>query len=263
MPLFFLVTSYRQYVDDYDRLKRSEEYKENALKTAPAIPPIVSALQDDSGQWIFEKAQWQYTQRRVSANELETEWNVLPGIPQLPVDAPSTDEQSLAQLLQMFQLPLGILSPFNCTEKDNYRIYEISKSAIKFRLMTVMVNNTERIVEGKLALPFGDEQIVIRFVPESFQSVKPEIIPMPDAMQLVCAKTNKIGNICLAFYNGSIETSQLKQHWQQHGFTVEERKVSDTVFDAVCSKENFRVEVNGKITNNRVVTLMLIPSTNL
>ncbi|MDR0609558.1 MAG: hypothetical protein LBG58_05565 [Planctomycetaceae bacterium] len=236
---------------------------ETNLDSEHDLPPLITALSDESGEWIFEHAQWNYHQKIISEINLEQEWKKQPETISVLSDSPSAEEDSIVKLINMLNIPIPFFNTLNRTEKDNDRFYHLFGNGTRFRLTTSIHQGTERIIEGKFALQINEtEWLILYFSPihaEQHRNITDHFPPCPESGHVVCTKTDRYGNIRITFFDTDIDSEHLKTYWQNHHWTVSvTNNVPDTSFKALCRKQNRIVHVTGKKEKERVISLMLV-----
>ncbi|MDR0705583.1 MAG: hypothetical protein LBF88_11420 [Planctomycetaceae bacterium] len=265
---FFVSNTIRRISDDWTTIAHSSERNrriiETTLESEPAVPPLITALSDESGEWIFEHAQWNYRQKIISEIELKKEWEQQPkNIPNI-ADSLTPEEESFIKLVNMLNIPVPFLNTLHYTEKDNFRFYNMSGNGTCFRLTTFVLQETERVAEGKFALQIDKTKwLLVYFAPipsEQHQQITNNFPPCPESGRVVCLKTDGYGNIRIAVFDTDIDGEQLNTYWQTYGWTVSVTNPdSDTSFNADCRKQNRTIQVTGRKENGRIVSLMLVP----
>jgi hypothetical protein len=266
--LLFVSNTFRHISGDWTTASPSQKQNrkiiETALESEPAVPPLITALSDESGEWIFEHAQWNYRQKIISETELEQEWNKQPE--KIPVlsNSLSAEEDSMIKLINMLNIPVPFFNSLNRTEKDNFRFYNLSGNGTRFHLTTFIYQDTERVAEGGFALQINETKwLVLYFSPthsEQHHQITDHFPPCPESGHLVCIKTDGNGNIRIAFFDTDIDSGQLKTYWQAYGWTLSvTNSNSDTSFNADCRKQNRTIQVTGRKEKGRIVSLMLVP----
>ncbi|MDR2440394.1 MAG: hypothetical protein LBE12_13620 [Planctomycetaceae bacterium] len=264
---FFVANTFRRISEDWTTIAHSSERNrkiiETTLESEPAIPPLITALCDESGEWIFEHAQWNYHQKIISEIELKKEWEQQPkNIPHI-TDSLTPEEDSFIKLVNMLNIPVPFLNTLNRTEKDNFRFYNLSGNGTCFRLTTCVLQETERVAEGKLALQIDETKwLCVYFSPipsKQHQQITNNFPPCPESGQVVCLKTDGYGNIRIAVFDTDIDGEQLNTYWKNHGWTLSAAdNISETFFNVHCRKQHQTIYVTGKKENGRIVSLILL-----